>query len=323
MVLVACWPMGGAYLDAWAHSHVARLETFFTPWHAVLYSGVLAITLFMAVSFATGWREHRSVRAALPPGYGLSFAGCLLFAIVGPGDLAWHTAFGIERGFAAVMSPTHVVGMIAMALIVSGPLRASWLRPGREIGLPALISAGLLLSAICFFQAFDHPFVQLLALSPGSPGNHEAVAGTLQDSEQIGVLAILVEAVIVAAYTLLLLRRFDLPWAGLGFVLGLNAALLSAIGDQYAMILVAVLTGLAAEGLARVLLPGGSGALEARLLSAAVPLVLFALYFAAVAMTGPIWWPVHVWAGAIGVAGIAGWLVSYAIIPPVPMSTAG
>ena len=46
---IGCWcclrsgRLGGATLDGWAHTHVPeRLETFFTPWHAVLYSGFLA-----------------------------------------------------------------------------------------------------------------------------------------------------------------------------------------------------------------------------------------------------------------------------------------
>ena len=45
-IIVACtWMLGGAYLDAWAHNHIP-LETFFTPWHAVLYSGLLAVLTF-------------------------------------------------------------------------------------------------------------------------------------------------------------------------------------------------------------------------------------------------------------------------------------
>src|SRR5262245_28799356 len=35
----AAWLVAGAYLDAWAHTNRSNLETFFTPWHAVLYSG--------------------------------------------------------------------------------------------------------------------------------------------------------------------------------------------------------------------------------------------------------------------------------------------
>src|SRR5919204_4826761 len=43
MAALCAWFQFGAYLDAWAHVHRPDLETFFTPWHAVLYSGFLAV----------------------------------------------------------------------------------------------------------------------------------------------------------------------------------------------------------------------------------------------------------------------------------------
>src|SRR5690348_2682529 len=43
MALVSIWWMGGLFVDAWAYSNVPQLETFFTPWHAILYSGFLAV----------------------------------------------------------------------------------------------------------------------------------------------------------------------------------------------------------------------------------------------------------------------------------------
>src|SRR6266571_3197808 len=50
VVALSTWLMAGAYLDAWAHRHLARLETFYTPWHAVLYSGMLALLIYLAAS---------------------------------------------------------------------------------------------------------------------------------------------------------------------------------------------------------------------------------------------------------------------------------
>ncbi len=50
-MLSSCWLIGGLYLDGWAHLHFPELETFFTPWHGVLYSGFLvnAIGLLTAL----------------------------------------------------------------------------------------------------------------------------------------------------------------------------------------------------------------------------------------------------------------------------------
>jgi hypothetical protein len=37
--LLCVWFTLGLFLDAWAHNNLPGLETFFTPWHAVFYSG--------------------------------------------------------------------------------------------------------------------------------------------------------------------------------------------------------------------------------------------------------------------------------------------
>jgi hypothetical protein len=47
-----------------------------------------------------------------------------------------------------------------------------------------------------------------------------------------------------------------------------------------------------------------------------VPLLLFSLYFVALPIVGGIWWPIHLWAGGIVLAGVTGWLRSYLVLPP-------
>jgi hypothetical protein len=54
-----------------------------------------------------------------------------------------------------------------------------------------------------------------------------------------------------------------------------------------------------------------------RLFAAAVPVVVYALYFLAAQLTGGITWVVHLWVGGIVLAGVAGLLVSYLVLPPV------
>src|SRR5829696_493240 len=50
MAIVSCWFVGGLFLDAWAHIHLSNLETFFTPWHGVMYSGFLAVVTFITAT---------------------------------------------------------------------------------------------------------------------------------------------------------------------------------------------------------------------------------------------------------------------------------
>ena len=40
--LLGLWLLLTVFLDGWAHINLPSLETFFTPWHAALYLGMLA-----------------------------------------------------------------------------------------------------------------------------------------------------------------------------------------------------------------------------------------------------------------------------------------
>ena len=42
MTALSVWFVLGLFLDAYAHATTPTLETFFTPWHAVFYSGFAA-----------------------------------------------------------------------------------------------------------------------------------------------------------------------------------------------------------------------------------------------------------------------------------------
>src|SRR5438270_13154961 len=76
--------VSGAYTDAWAHNHLrSALETFFTPWHALLYSSMAATTAFLVVSAAWTGARPRHWGTALPDGYGLSLVGCFAFGVGG------------------------------------------------------------------------------------------------------------------------------------------------------------------------------------------------------------------------------------------------
>src|ERR1700757_2553973 len=107
MVLVTSWGIGGLFLDGWAHSHMPQLETFFTPWHAVLYSGYLAGAVALVVTFVRNRRRGAPRARALPPGYRLSLAGAFIFFFGGVADMLWHVTFGIEKGVEGLISPSH------------------------------------------------------------------------------------------------------------------------------------------------------------------------------------------------------------------------
>ncbi|MDQ6661874.1 MAG: hypothetical protein M3Z24_13040, partial [Chloroflexota bacterium] len=167
LMLIPCfWLLGGGYLDGWAHNHI-RLETFFTPWHAVLYSGLLAVLAFHFGALVINHRKGYAWQYAMPVGYGLSLLGILGFAMGGVGDMIWHTLFGIELNIDGVFSPTHLALVCCITLIVSGPFRAAWHRSssGTQSSflelLPMIISLTFILSSITLISQLAHPFVLL------------------------------------------------------------------------------------------------------------------------------------------------------------------
>src|SRR3970040_2009823 len=87
MALFSLWLIGGLYLDGWAHAHISNLETFFTPWHSVLYSGFLGQAAVLAGLFVRNLRRGESFSTALPRSYGLSLVGAGLFTLGGVGDM--------------------------------------------------------------------------------------------------------------------------------------------------------------------------------------------------------------------------------------------
>src|SRR5437867_1359088 len=153
------WFVVGLYLDGWAHTH--RLpDSFFTPWHAIIYSGILGAALVLAGTTFLAWRNGTPWREALPAGYRLSLLGVGLFLITGVADFVWHSLFGIEADLEALYSPPHLLLAAAGALIASGPLRAAWYQPqaSQASRWRAVLSLTLLLAIFSFFTSESHPY---------------------------------------------------------------------------------------------------------------------------------------------------------------------
>ncbi len=74
MAVLSTWFVLGLFTDAYAHSTFPELESFFTPWHAVFYSGFAATGGWV---LWTVWRQVEQGRrglAAVPVGYGMTAA---------------------------------------------------------------------------------------------------------------------------------------------------------------------------------------------------------------------------------------------------------
>src|SRR3989338_8759897 len=161
-VLFSGWWTAGVFLDGWAHTHLgSALETIFTPWHAVFYSGILSVAFLFLIQLWINHSKGYILSRSLPREYIFALWGMLLVFIGGPGDLIWHSLFGIEVGIEALLSPTHILLAVGGAMVVSGPLHAIWYRD-RKIQtihkIPVILSFTYLLMTLGFMLQFLHPF---------------------------------------------------------------------------------------------------------------------------------------------------------------------
>ncbi|GAB3858350.1 hypothetical protein ACFPIJ_19180 [Dactylosporangium cerinum] len=176
VALATLWLTGGLYLDGWAHSHVPELETFFTPWHGVLYSGYAALAVALVPASLWRGRPAGPVRDWVPAGYGPGLLGAVLFAVGGAVDMAWHTLLGIEVDLEALLSPPHLLLLTAGMLMITTPVRAAAARHATAAGparpsvlgdLPVLLSMLSAVGIAAFFLDYLSPFIDAPAASDG------------------------------------------------------------------------------------------------------------------------------------------------------------
>jgi hypothetical protein len=315
-IVLVGWLLSGGYLDAWAHRHFT-FETFFTPWHAVLYSGMFSVLVFLAVNTLRNQAKGEPLTQALPDGYGLSLVGCMAFGVSGTIDMVWHLRFGIEKSLAALVSPPHLLLMTSLALIVAGPLRAAWRRPVRVAPWTAIVSAAMLLSMFTFFDQFDQPLVNAWS-------SVNVTKPVLDYVQQLGILGIMVQSALLTGTVLYLLSRFKLPFGSIAVIAGVNGIFLGVLQTQFQLIPVAVIGGLLADFLVLWLKPGLERVTALRVGAFLGPVGVSSLYILVVAVTLRMTWPITLWLGAIFVSGAIGLLLSYLLVrPPVPEGLTG
>jgi hypothetical protein len=319
MAGLGTWLLGGLYLDGWAHIHIPALETFFTPWHAVLYSGYLAGAAALVVTFWLNRRRGALRSTALPAGYRLALVGVFVFFFAGIADMLWHVVFGIEDGVEGLISPSHLALALGGGLMVTGPLRAGLERGagGTETWLarmPMAVSLTLFVSLLTFFTEYASPYgTTWVAKTPG---------GMVFLYQSVGLAGFLVQPAVLMGPVLYALRRRPLPVGSFTLLLSVNVALMAVIHDKYLdtgpapLIGAAVLAGLLGDALLWWLRPSPARPLAFRAVAFAVPAIQYLLYFVAVLWWARLTWSVHLWTGAIVIAGGVGWLVSYLVLPP-------
>ena len=311
IALLTGWFIGGLFLDGRAHAH-HLVDSFFTPWHAVLYSGYLVSAIGVTGAWLLNQRRGFSWREAIPDGYGLALIGAPLFIVAGAGDMIWHQLFGFEVGIEPLLSPTHLLLAASGLFMVSGPIRAAFRRQhvagseGWRALWPMLVSLMLMLSVFTFFTEFAYPFANISLV----------IVSRANSAKALGAAGILLQAGILMGFFLLALRRWKLPFGAFTFILTVNTFLMGFLIDRYMFLPVALVTGLVADVLVKVLQPSDERPASARVFAFVVPTLLYLLYFATLQIVATITWSIHLWLGVSILAGVVGLLLTYLWLPP-------
>lgn len=319
VALLSLWFMAGLFVDGYAHNHGAVDDTFFTPYHALLYSGVLAVGLFLAVTQYRNIGKGFAFTRALPLGYNLSLIGVALFFAGGAFDLIWHSLFGFEANVSTLLSPAHMILSTAGFLILTGPLRAAWRRTGDAPTwanrLPVVLVLAMVVSLLTFFTQFANSFSQAWNFAPGAQGS----ASWRMDV--VGISDILFPSTIIISVLLFAQRRWTLPFGAVTFILTANALsmMLLQLPDMrvfWYLMLAPLLAGLTGDLLLRALKPSPADPFALRIFAFSVPLVLNLVYFVLLITRVGIWWEIHKWLGVTFFAAVIGVFLSYLVLPP-------
>ncbi|MBN6057188.1 hypothetical protein JYK22_35015, partial [Nonomuraea sp. RK-328] len=328
MALFGIWFGVGLMIDAWAHSNLAELETFFTPWHAVFYSG------FAVVSGWIMWQVWRNVRAgrqglaAVPNGYLAGLVAIPAFAAFGFADMMWHTILGIETTIDILFSPSHLGLIVTMMLIITTPLRSAWnapdvgARPSLGRLLPALVGLAFATTLVSLFLSYGdamqyrpESIVRAFSLLDDSGGAGPRPVGPGADRVAV---AMVVTNLIMLSPVLLLVRRWALPF---GSVTVMYTIMVLMPGAQTEFSNVPILVSFVAAGfvsdlLIRRLRPSGERRAAYWAFAGLSAFVTWSLYIGVASATGgglPA--TPELWTGAPVIAGLIGLALGALFLP--------
>ncbi len=325
-VVFGLWMVIGLFLDGWAHDN-SKPESFFTPWHGVLYSGFAAAAAAAVLVALRSRTAGQAWRETLPVGHGLTLGALAAFAVGAAGDLVWHETLGIEVGVEALLSPTHLLLLAGGLVALSAPFRAAWASdeqaPSMRTFAPTVLALALLTALVGFFLLYLSPFLNnaagtRFARPPGVAHDHPSSdVGELQ--QLLGIASILMTSVLFAVPAHLLLRRWRPPVGAFTLFFGVLTFLFVALNEfgQPSVILAGLAAGVVIDVLAGRVAPSAAVAIGMTVMW----LTYFGLYQLA---EGGVVWTAELWTGTVVLAGLLVSGIGLLAQPPTgaPLATA-
>jgi hypothetical protein len=320
--LLSVWFVLGLFLDAWAHANVPQLESFFTPWHAVFYSGFAATGAWILWTVWGNIQRGRTGIAAVPLGYGLTMVALPLFAVSGFADFLWHTFLGIESTTDIFFSPSHLGLIASMVIILTSPLRSAWADasmpdvPSMRRLLPAVLTSAFATTLVLLFLTYANALTWrsrgiVLAFSTLDGGTGGPIADDL-------AVDMALTTVILLLPLLLLARRWRLPFGAATILYTVSGTISGALTgfENVDVLLTLVVAGLVVDLIAQRLRPNASRRNAFWLFAALAPLCTWTLYLgAASAVVGHLPTVPELWTGAPIVFALVGWRLGALMLP--------
>ena len=344
ILILGMWCLIGLLIDAFAHIAGSVDDTFFTPWHAVWYSGSAAYGTYTiyAIMPKGGMRQLvsepfktlRGVENQHKPGV----YGIILFAVSGFGDLIWHETLGVEENTDILLSPTHIGLFIGLMMSVSAPVWSAWAnaKSGRDgIRSQALIVFGL---GAAWTVALLMIRYANLWIAPLQSYCYSATVVFCENENyttalEIGLQSLFLQAALTSTVVALFLKRWE-PERGSMFLLFMFHAVGVWVYSEFdsRLLWMGVSLALLAEiGVLAYQKIGPSVYISLVAASQVVVLLLFSLSDAVRLSNTRYWiegvnihlipfgWSIHSTFGAIVVCALIGWITSIvAFSPEIP-----
>ncbi|HLG78770.1 MAG TPA: hypothetical protein VKX46_20330 [Ktedonobacteraceae bacterium] len=305
------WLLGGTFADAWAHNNIPQLETFWTPWHGILYSGLLFLICSLTTIMIINRRRSRNWIEAIPQGYKAVFLAVGLMVLVGLSDMTWHLLFGVEQNIDALFSPTHLSGLICISLVATGPLYSMYVRRFTPssfsdyflLATAVLLPYILLVIALQSFSVFAHTWPVVTPV-------------TFEIGQLAGIASMVIQATIFTFFVLYVTRFWTFKLGMFTYILGVVAIGLSIMNQLWYTIPVFLLGGVIVDLAYHFLAPSSKHLLEMRIFSAIAAGAPYAVYMIWVSSTMHVVWTIHMLVGTVYILLMLGWALSYLTYPP-------
>ena len=320
--LCGVWISSGFFLDAWAHGHVP-VESFFTPYHGVFYSGMLVMLVVIAAFALRNRGRGYDWAGSIPAAYRIALLGIPIFLGAAFGDMLWHHFFGLEEGVDALLSPTHQFIGLGIFFLASGPIcsaladREGSRTPAGQLPLVLGLATCLILAHFGTAYAFDPAAALNNAPPPIAPFTPDYLTALSIGYYKVslGVLVVIFQSLLVGGFVLWWVSRIR-PCAG-----GLTLFLLigsippaAAFTNQSALLAVTVAQALAAGIVGELLIarwdPQPDRPIAFRWFAAAIPMTYIGIYLLGTALSGGLWWDWNVALGAWVWSGVFGFVLS-------------